>query len=151
MLRARQFILTGTSPAAAGTALVGAAQGGLERYSGLRIDAIIIGGTGGTVDLYLQRWLTTGIWLDWCHFPQVAAGVTKLYSCLIGVEAAGATSSIIQVGQTTDDPTVGALVLPANTFIGAITDKIRMVAVAGAGTSAGAVQTVYVTGHELYT
>jgi len=142
MMRRKQFTLTGTSPASATTAAVGAAVGGLDRFSFFEIDAIVIGGTGGTIDLYLQRQVdkTNDIWLDWVHFPQVAAATTKRYT----VSSIG-NGSIVEVGQM-NTALSGSLVLAANTCVGGHPgDAVRLVAVGGAGTSAGATQTVYLS------
>lgn len=82
-------------------------------------------------------------WYDWCRFPQVAAATNKIYTC-----QSGAGSDITETGQcTTASP---AIVLAANTFIGGHPgQRLRLVVTAGAGTSAGATQTVRVVGHRV--
>lgn len=156
MIRDKLFVLTGNSPAAASTALIaGMTEAGLARHSFVRIDAILLGGTGGTLDVYLQRKIVpvsggTPTWIDWAHFPQIAAGASHKYTLYACQDFS--STSIVEVGQLSDDLSTGALFLPVNTFTGGLPgDAIRAIAVAGAGTSAGAAQTIYLTGGELHT
>ncbi len=150
MIRAKPFTLTGTSPAAPGTAILATVRG-LARYSAVRIDAVLAGATGGVLDVYLQRQVAPGVWLDWCHFPQLAAApAVANYSAYTGDTEPNI--NITSVGQMNDDGSVGAPALAANTFVGGLPgDAVRLVAVAGTGTSAGALQTVTLTGEELFT
>jgi hypothetical protein len=150
---ARSLVLSGTSPAAPGKAELARIRG-LARYEALRIDALIQGATGGVLDLYLQRRIMNGatpIWLDWLHFTQLSAGGAAIvYSTWAGDNAPNV--SLVTVGQMSDDLSTGAFALAANTFIGGLPgDELRLVANAGASTSAGAVQSVYLTGFERYT
>lgn len=134
--------ISGTSPASASTAAVGSAVNGLAKYDWLIIDATLIGGTGGTVDAWLQRKIEgQDKWRDWIRFPQVAAATTEHYSVQIGTG-----STIHQVSQgTTASP--GTPTIAADTSIGGHPgDKVRLVVTAGAGTSAGATQTIHVSG-----
>lgn len=133
--------VTLTSPAAASTA-VGATifAGSTLNADKLVIDATLIGGTGGTLDVYLQRKLASNSWADWVHFPQIAAGTTKRYSLAITGEGA----SIVEVGGGTD--AAPGVALAANTAVDVIPGgDIRVVFVAGAGTSAGASNTIKIT------
>src|SRR6185312_14741433 len=146
MMRRKQFILTGTSPAAAGKSELARIEG-LSRFSFFQFDAFLQGATGGTLDIYLQRSVFNAaganVWIDWCHFTQFAAGGAAAVYTLSTI----GSSSIATVGTLSDDLTTGSLVLAANTFVGGHPgDKVRIVAVAGASTSAGAAQTVYITG-----
>jgi hypothetical protein len=143
------FVLSGTSPAAAGNSVL-ATQHGLARYNALQIDAVLLGATGDVIDLYLQRRVASGVWLDWLHFAQLAAGAGATYSSYAGDNAPNA--NVTTVGQMSDDLSVGAFALPAGVFVGGLPgDAIRLCAVAGAATSAGAVQKVTITGFELFT
>jgi hypothetical protein len=137
----RVFTLTGTSPASASTAL-GDSVVGLLGYDRFSIEAVIIGGTGGTLDVYLQRQVTDNVWADWLHFPQVAAAATKKYA----VQCGRSNDVTIREIATGTDAAHGTPVLAANTFIGGHPgNKIRAVYVAGSGTSVGAAQTIYIT------
>lgn len=140
--RGMPFVLSGLSPASASSALItGAILPGLGRYDDFLIDAIIIGGTGGTVDLYIQRRVLANVWVEWAHFPQVAAAATKYYS----IPTQQPTPAITNVGKF-DDAGTGTAVIAANTFVGGHPgDAIRLYVTAGASTSAAATQTVYVT------
>lgn len=135
--------ITATSPAAAGTVVHTEVFKGsmLARAEGLVIDAKLTQATGGTLDVYLQRKLTTNEWVDWVHFPQLAAGTAvKRYTCTI----TGNGASIVEVGGGSDaSPGVA---LAANTAVDVTPgDDVRIVFVAGASTSAGAAQTIKIT------
>lgn len=136
------FTLTGTSPASASTALGGVAPG-LDRFDGFNIDADLVGATGGTLDVYLQRQVADNVWRDWLHFPQLTAGGAAVrYSVST---APGVANTIVAVGTGTDS--AATPVLAANTFVGGHPGtKVRVVLVAGASTSAGAVYTIHIKG-----
>ena len=152
MFRAKTFTLTGTSPASVGKSVI-ATQAGLTRFSAFRIDASLIGATGGTLDIELQRQIPgTALWAEWCRFTQLAAaGAAVVYSLYASQDQPNVTISTVGLWST--DLTVGALTLgPAPLFTGGHPgDEVRVIAIAGAGTSAGAVTTVYLTAFELYT
>jgi len=131
--------LTDTSPAAAST-VIGSTVAGLLIWRKFTVDAEIIGGTGGTIDLILQKQVTTDVWADWLRLPQVAAATTARYS--VAVESTG---TIVPVTWGTD-AAHGTPVLATNTCVGGHPgNRVRAVYIAGAGTSAGATQTVHIT------
>lgn len=137
--------VTLTSPAAAGTS-AGATtfKGALfQRSDRLVIDAAIRGGTGGTLDVYLQRKVATDTWNDLVHWPQQAAGgAIKRYTCTIN----GDGTSILEVTGGTD--AVPAPSLAVNTNVNCMPgDEVRVVFVAGVGTSAGASQSITITSY----
>jgi hypothetical protein len=139
------FDLSGTSPAAAGTS-PGVAVSGLARYLGLRVEAKVVGATGGTLDVYLQRKLGPDLWADWVHFPQLAAGASALlYSFTIHnvSSAAGALTATTSGGTDSTPTSTGGTGIIVNTHPG---EYVRVVYVAGSGTSAGAPIKVYITG-----
>lgn len=137
--------ITGTTPAAASTAIVGSQLNGLHQYTWFTLDAALVGATGGVLDIYIQRQIALaedvagGIWVDWLHFTQLAAGAAAIkYS----VES-GSGTSIATVAHSTD-ASAGTPILAAGTFVGGHPGQaIRCVAVAGASTSAGAAVTIY--------
>lgn len=134
--------LTHTSPSSASTAVGAniASSGILTSADKLVIDANLLGGTGGTLDVYLQRKLASNSWADWIHFPQIAAGTAKRYTVTI----TGEGSSIVEVGVGTD--AAPGVALAANTAVNVIPcGDVRVVFVAGGGTSAGASNTVKIT------
>lgn len=128
------FFITGTSPASASTAQVGEEAKGLSRFQHFDFVLKEIGGTGGTVDVYIQRFDTNlNEWVDYAHFPQVAAATTARY--VATSQPLTGANPILSVGQGTTPA------LAANSIIGGHPgDKVRMVVTAGAGTSAGATQ-----------
>lgn len=136
--------VTLTSPAAASTT-VGATifAGSTLNADKLVIDATLIGGTGGTLDVYLQRKLASNSWADWVHFPQIAAGTTKRYSLAI----TGEGTSIVEVGGGTD--AAPGVALAANVAVNVIPGgDVRVVFVAGVGTSVGASNTIKITPYQ---
>lgn len=134
--------VTATSPAAAGTSAAPTAftGGALVTADALVIDATLTGATGGTLDVYLQRKIAADTWRDWVHFPQVAAGASKAFSLVVR----GNGTTIADVGGGSDaSPTPS---MAANAFANVIPGgDVRVVFVAGAGTSAGASQTIAIT------
>lgn len=141
----RLITISETSPASAST-VVGTTYGGLGIFSALHIDANLLGGTGGVLDVYLQRKIADDIWVDWCHFTQAAAAtaVRRSFYCSNGFVNPDAVSSEAVGFGTNSTPSVA---LAAAKFIGGHPgDAIRTVYVAGASTSAGAAQKIYITG-----
>ncbi len=141
--------LSQASPAAPGT-VVGLVTGpdttlasslvqDWSHFQALRIDAVLTGATGGTLDVYLQSSSDDGAtWVDLWHSQSVVA------------LAAAARSLITIVPTTGIVSTIGAGASPllaansvASTHWGS---KLRTLFVAGAGTSAGAAQTIKVSG-----
>lgn len=130
----RTFTIAETTPAAAST-VVGGVVAGLGNYQFVRIDADLIGATGGTLDVYLQRLIKPGSWADWIHFAQLAAGASAIRYSAIAWH--GLSTTITTSNRGTDaTPSVS---LAAATFLGGHPgDVVRAVYVAGASTSAGA-------------
>jgi hypothetical protein len=135
----KELLLTDTSPAAAST--VASTTGlvtGLDQFDWFTIDALLLGGTGGTLDVYVQRWIASlNEWRDWLHFAQLAAGATARYV----VDSSWGQSGVVTVGQGTS-PAI-AVATQANLHPGS---RARLLFVAGASTSAGAVQKVVLSG-----
>lgn len=134
--------ITGTSPAAASTAAVGSTLVGVEKYAALQIACEVQGATGGTLDLYIQTSFDGTVFWDLIHLPQLAAAAAAV-KYMVNLPNMGATA-ITVVGKT------GTPALAANTVTGGVGSwgrSLRLLAVAGAGTSAGAVQTITVHGY----
>ena len=145
-MKRRTLKITGTSPATPSTAIIGSIVGGLSVYDWFTIDASLVGATGGTLDVYLQRQVALaeevsgGVWVDWLHYAQLADGASAVvYSCQTGTD-----TTIRTVGAFSTDASVGTPVLAANTFAGGHPGHaIRCVGVAGADTTVGAAVTIY--------
>ena len=132
--------ITGTTPAAAGTAALGTPAGMLQNYDALRIVASTRGATGGTVDLYLQTSVDGTLWHDYAHLAQMADGAASA-TVVFSVSRHAQQTSITAIG-TDLSPA-----LAANTVLGGdFGNQMRAVAVAGVGTSAGRAQTITITG-----
>lgn len=135
------FKIVDTSPGTASTTALGGVIEGLIDYDWFTIDAIIIGGTGGTLDVVLHRQVESNVWAEWLHFPQVAAGVTKTYSVQTGSD-----NIIREVGVGATDAAAGTQVLPVNSFIGGHPGlAVRAVYITGSGVSVGATETIRLT------
>jgi hypothetical protein len=131
--------VTATSPAAAST--VAATEGdfqNLKRFEHFIIDALIQGGTGGTLDIHLQR-AVGATWVDWFHFTQFAAGAAQIRVTFDSTTAVATLPTTVGADLT---PALAAATL-AGSHPG---DKVRIVFVAGAGTSAGTAQTISISG-----
>lgn len=136
-------VITGTSPASATTAVIGNVAGGLQVYDSLQFIATIQGGTGGTLDLYIQSSVDGTNWYDYAHFAQLAAGaaaITRYFS----VTRHAQVTTLTAIGSGTSPA------LAANTVLGGdFGTQLRLLAVTGASTSAGATQTIIINGTRL--
>ena len=133
--------LAEASPDTASTVASVATIKGLGGFDAIVLDAYLQGATGGTLDIYVQRLAPDGTnWLDYAHFPQLADGAaaqwyTAELQPALGINAVGSGTS----------PS-----LAANTILGGHPgSEIRLVFVAGTGTSAGAAQRLFVSGHRI--
>lgn len=140
------FTLTATSPNAASTAAATGTQGeawGLEAYDSFSVHGALQGATGGTLDVYVQRLVQAAtdaggapIWEDWIHFTQLGAAAAAVKYAVSPVSL----NTIATVGQGTSPA------LAAGSSAGGHPGKAcRLLFVAGASTSAGAVQTVKIS------
>lgn len=125
--------VTSATAATATTAAIATqfAGGRLKGAEKLIIDAKLVGPTGGTLDVCLQRKIATDKWRDWIRFPQVTAATTKYYVATVSGEGA----AITECGNSTDASP--AMTIAANTIINMIPgDIVRIVCTTGVGTSA---------------
>jgi hypothetical protein len=131
--------ITGATPASATTAVVGLAIPAeadnivLGAYESLTMQASLTGGTGGTLDVYVQRSFDGGTtWRDYWHVTQVAAGATKHFDCSPTLD-----SSTYEVGQATT-PALAA----GQCAGGKWGQMLRVIATGGAGTTVAGSATV---------
>lgn len=132
-----------TSPAAAGTVassgfVTGSTTAGiawpLDQYQAVDAIAEFAGATGGSLDVYIQSSPDGGNnWFDIAHFAQ-AAGSSAYTVYRVSLNAAG-TAPVV-VGKDLSPA------LAAASAVGAFCDQVRLVMVAGSGTSAGTRVTV---------
>ena len=133
---------TGTSPAAAGTSISTLIVTGLDAFESMKIVTILEGGVGGTLDIYLQMCddQDGGVYVDYAHFAQLADGaasLTRLYS--VSRQTERLTAIAVAVGDTP--------ALAAGTILGGeFGAKMRVIMVAGSGTSEGKAQTIHFIG-----
>lgn len=109
----------------------------LTNFSSLAVSAALIGATGGALDVFLQTSFDGGTtWVDYAHFPQLAAAASAVkYVFTSSMNAQNAAPLVVGNGLT---PSIAA-----NTVVGgAWGDRFRLVFIAGASTSAGAVVAV---------
>jgi hypothetical protein len=111
---------------------------GLGIYRSCQIYAAIQGATGGTLDIYIQTSPDGGTtWTDYGHFTQLAAAASQIFR-MVAFSKAGQQLTALTVGTGTSPA------LAANTFMGGDWgDRMRIVYVAGAGTTLGATQTIH--------
>lgn len=105
----------------------------LSGFDSMQVTANLLGATGGTLDVYVQVSYDAGAtWVDYIHYAQLANGA---------VASSYVSSHSRAKGQ-------GVAVLPFHTLsVGTSVDgewgtQARLYFTAGAGTSAGAVQTI---------
>ena len=131
-----------SSQAVAGSAgPAGTASGQMDDYQALIIEAVLVGATGGTLDVYMQNSPDQGVtWYDYAHFPQLAAGAAAVaYVATVATGAQNLTLATIGSGLT---PALAAGTVTG----GAWGDRFRVLMVAGSGTTAGAAVSVRIVG-----
>lgn len=133
-----------TAASAAGTNVVYTTPTEIGMYTTCSIYTRTRGVTGGTLDIFVQTSFrgvnTTPIWADVAHMPQLAAGAVAVGSSFTLTRFSAASAVVTATLNTVD----GTPALPVNTVVnGFLGMKLRVIAVTGAGTSAGAVQNIY--------
>ena len=131
-----------TTANAAGTEVSATTLTGCSKFDRIMVVASLLGVTGGTLDVYLQREIATNVWTDWLHFAQLAAAAAAIrYAC------AGDPTLVVPVVVGVGTTAAPGVALAAGQCVGGHPgDKLRAVFVSGAGTAAGAAQTIYVSG-----
>lgn len=140
---ASSVAVTGTAPGAvAGVAML--APVGLETFEALAVSAVLVGPTGGTLDVYIQTSHDGGTtWVDYAHFAQVAATVTARYTFAVSKAGQLLVPAVVGFGLTP--------ALPAATVVGgAWGDRMRLVLVTGAGTSVAGSVIVRIAADKIY-
>lgn len=136
-MRPKIITLTATSPASASTAASSTFAGDLSYFNALSFVATLQGATGGTLDVYLQTSFDDGVtWYDFAHYAQLAAGAAQS-RILWHVNRSTAVTAPTTIGTNTT-PALAVSTING----GAWGDRIRLLFVAGAGTSVGASQSV---------
>jgi hypothetical protein len=125
----------GTSPAAAST-VVTTGVNGLSRMGELTIFAKVTGATGGTLDIYIQDSPDGVIWYDYWHIPQIVAGAAAVRYAY----CPAMNDSVTVIGAV--DAGTSPLLANGQVRGGKWHDRMRVIYVAGTGTSAGAVQDI---------
>jgi hypothetical protein len=150
-----QFLFSEVSPSAAGTAASSKPVTGgpsdspagvafpLRNYDSIEIEAELVGATGGTLDVYVQSSDDNLVWYDTVHFAQLtaAAGAIIYRTALSRYATAAAAPTAVGKNLT---PALAVATSLQNGF----GDHLRLVMVAGSGTTAGAAILVRMTGFE---
>jgi hypothetical protein len=148
-----QFVFSEVSPAAAGTvASVNMVSGGppdsatgiaypLCDYDSVEVEAELKGATGGTLGIFLQSSDDGVNWFDVIAFMSLAAAAPVSYIRTSLSRYSTSSSSPVVVGKNLA-PALAAGTSVQNGF----GDRLRLVFVAGSGTTAGANQVVRLTG-----
>lgn len=124
----------GTSPASASTAAV-AGCGGFAEYEAITFIATLTGATNGVLDVYIQHSPDGVTWYDYVHFTQLSSGASA-----VTYSIAPALNNVIATIGSGTSPALAAGVCAGGHWF----DQLRVLYVAGASTSAGAVQVVKV-------
>lgn len=140
------YTITGTSPSSATTATIGAVidtfflsggtsgPGGIDVIESLDVVAATLGATGGTLDLVIETSPDGVTYTEHMHFVQIAAAAPAAVQR--GFSTRWGNIAPLAVGQGVNQ------VLAAATIAGAPQRFLRLIGKGGAGTSAGAAQTL---------
>jgi hypothetical protein len=127
---------------AAGTVKNDPQEPGYDAANYITIVAELVGITGGTLDVTIQDSPDGVVWYDYVHFAQLAAGAAAIKTSY----TPALPNAIVTIGKSVD-PATPVPVLAAASFRGGHPFRyLRSVAIAGAGASAGAAQTITVIG-----
>ncbi len=134
-------VITLTSPASAITVVHGVRFAGLAAWDAFTLDCLIQGGTGGVLDMYLQRKLAANSWADWLHITQQGDGAAQNH---ITYDSSEISASPTTVGFGTGATPAVALAAGKFTCLHPGSEA-RIILVGGASTTAGAAQTFTLT------
>lgn len=111
---------------------------GLGIYRSMSCYASLQGGTGGTLDIYIQGTPDAGTtWVDYAHYAQQAAGAGANNNFFSVTRAQQVTTINTSIGTGTNPALAASTVLGGDWG-----SQLRTVAKTGSGTTAGAVQTI---------
>lgn len=142
-MHTKHFDLSGISPSVEG--VFAGAPVALRPFHSLQVIATLQGAPRGSLDVFIQTSPTGATWTDYAHFPKAltSAGAkpqTVTWTVSRGAESGGFTV----VGQD-----LKPMLAEGKVLGGEYGAHIRVVYVAGAGTTAGAEQKITVIGTEL--
>lgn len=138
--------LSGVSPSTVTTAVGAAPATDIGLFSTCSVVFTVQGGTGGTLDVYLQSRFkqlnTVGFWVDVAHLPQIAAGAgVATFSTSLTRWSSAAPAFVSGLNTASLTPA-----LPVNTVLsGVLGIQLRVVYKTGAGTTLGAAQVILAT------
>jgi hypothetical protein len=134
-----------TSPAAVTTAVGATSATQIGMFVSCSFVATVQGGTGGTLDIYVQTFFKSaagGFWVDVAHLPQVAAGAAVATFAFTLTRWSPTTSAVVASLNTVS----GTPALAVNTVVpGILGYQLRTVYKTGAGNTVGAAQTILAT------
>ena len=137
--KAVHAVITGDAPNTATSGIIDAALAGFGSWNHVSVTAEFAGNTGGTIDVYVQRFDTVlDAFVDWIHFPQQADAAAEATYYAPGTIS---VADIFTIGQ-------GATpALAVDSYTGGHPgDQVRVWAVSGTDTTNGATVTVSFTG-----
>lgn len=138
------FDLSETSPSAAGVAFGTLIAKGLDAFSWVTLEMVLTGATGGTLNVGIWTSDDSGTtWDEWHRSADIsaaAAAVVKVASCTPG------DGTPVTIGRWTSSTIVPALT-KGTTRPGLFGTWAKVVFEAGASTSAGAAQKIFLKGY----
>ena len=112
-------------------------------YEAVRVVATLQGATGGVLDVYLQsKWAGAATFYDIAHFAQLPAGAAATTTTFT-LRRSAPSSSPVAIGKDLTPALSAGFQLD-----GDFGELIRVVYVAGAGTSVGAAQSIAILGSD---
>lgn len=142
-----QIDLSSTSPAAVTTAVGVTPATQIGMFTSCSFVATVQGGTGGTLDIYVQTWFRTlaapaGFWADTAHLTQIAAAAAPATFAFTLTRFSPSAASVT----TTLNTASLTPLLPAGTVVpGLLGAQLRTVFKTGAGNTVGAAQVILAT------
>lgn len=147
-----QYIFNETSPAAVGTAVsskpvsstanynVAGVAGPVDDSFGMQVTAVVGDPVGGALDLYVQTSPDDGAhWFDQIHFASFSSGTGGVQVATLSAISQPASAAPVAVGTGLAPALVADTVVQGMGF-----NRLRLLMVAGSGTTAGTSVTVYV-------
>lgn len=137
---------TDTSPATATTALSAVALPGVDlcKADYIVVTAVVRGSAAGTTELVIQYQVATDVWVDWVHTQAAALGTKAINQ--FEFDFASIWSGMSVDGGTDASPIITSVGGASGTMTNVIpTANFRVLMKTGVGTTAGAVQHIYLT------
>lgn len=138
--------LSGFSPAAGPAAVIGPSVKDLDLYSDVTLELTVQGATGDVLDFTIETSNDGIAWREWYRGLQLAAAAAAI--TYVVAPSPGAGTGVHVGGGGTSVAAADSVLTKGSNAPGTWGKFMRVVYFPGAGTSAGAQQTIKVVGHK---